>query len=346
MNRYVLIVMALSVITWTACAWAQTLPLMRISVENNDRHVQTQAVKRYADEIRKKLRGRIDVQFFSDARLFRDRDILQAMAQGRVEMGVPGTWHVARFEPNVQIFLLPAFYGRPAQAIYRAVDGAVGQTIADRLEKNLRLKVVGKWIDLGYAHLFSVNKKISRQEDIEGLRVRVAGGEANKLRIEAMGGRARIIPWPDLPQYLQQCRVDATLTSYETVESARLWKIGIKYAFEDQEYFPQYIPLVRLSFWNKLSDDTRHILTSTWEKYVDTARRDAAESQRKAKEILVENGVDVTRPDPVKMEVWRQKMLSRQDEFVKILNIDPELVHQIMKIFKQDAGSAHAKDES
>lgn len=338
--------MAWFVIAWAPCAWTQTLPLMRISVENNDRHVQARAVKRYADEIKKKLRGRIYVRFFSDARLFRDRDIIQAMAQGRVEMGVPGTWHVSRFEPNVQIFLLPAFYGRPAQANYQAVDGEVGQTIADRLEHNLKLKVVGKWIDLGHAHLFSVKKKILRQEDIAGLRVRVAGGEANKLRIEAMGGLARVIPWPDLPQYLQQKRVDAILTSYETVRSASLWKIGIKHAFEDQEYFPQYIPLVRLSFWNKLSEDTRRILTDTWDKYVDTARWEAAESQRRARHILVQNGVDITRPDPVQMEVWRQRMLSRQDEFVKVLKIDPELVRRIMNIFKQDAGSAHAKDES
>ena len=338
--------MAFIVLSWAACAGAQTLPLMRISVENNDRHVQTQAVKRYADEIKKKLKGRINVRFFSDARLFRDRDIIQAMAQGRVEMGVPGTWHVSRFEPNVQIFLLPAFYGRSAQANYQVVDGEIGQTIADRLEHNLKLKVVGRWIDLGHANLFSVNKKILRQEEIAGLRVRVAGGEANKLRIETMGGLARVIPWPDLPQYLQQKRVDAILTSYETVKSARLWKIGVRHAFEDQEYFPQYIPLVRLSFWHKLSDDTRCILTDTWEKYVDTARREAAESQRKAKHILVENGVDVTRPDPARQEVWRQKMLSRQDEFVKILKIDPELVRQIMKIFKRDAGFAHAKDES
>lgn len=344
MNRYVLITITLIVIAWFPCASAQMLPLMRISVENNDRHVQTQAVKRYADEIREKLQGRIDVQFFSNARLFRDRDIIQAMAQGRVEMGVPGTWHVSMFEPNVQIFLLPAFYGRPAEANYQAVDGRVGQTIADRLENNLQLKVVGKWIDLGHAHLFSEGKKILRHEDIAGLRVRVAGGEANKLRIQAMGGLPTIIPWPDLPEYLQQGRVDAILTSYETIESARLWKLGIKYVFEDQEYFPQYIPLLRLSFWNKLSDDSRRILTDTWEKYVDAARREAAESQSNAKNILIKNGVEVVIPDPIQMEARRQGMLARQDEFVEILKIDPELVGRIMKNFKHDAGFANAQD--
>ncbi len=333
MNRYFLIGIAFTTIAWFTSASAKTLPLMRISVENNDRHVQTQAVKRYADEIKEKLQGRIDVQFFANARLFRDQDIIQALAQGKVEMGVPGTWHVSRFEPNVEIFLLPFFYGRPAQVNYKLVDGAVGQTIAARLEDNLQLKVVGRWIDLGHAHLFSLNKKILRHEDIEGLRVRVAGGAANKLRIQALGGRPTIIPWPDLPEYMRRGRVDAVLTSYETVQSAMLWEKGIKHVFEDREYFPQYVPLVRLSFWNKLSDDMRHILTDTWEKHVDAARQEAAEAQINAKNSLVENGVEVVIPDLHEMEIWHQKMLSKQDEFVKILKIDPELVMRIMKNF-------------
>jgi len=91
--------------------------------------------------------------------------------------------------------------------------------------------------------------------------------------------------------------------------------------------------LVRLSFWDKLSDGIQRILTDTWEKHVDVARQEAAEAQINAKNILVENGIEVVIPDLHQMETWRQKMLSKQDEFVKILKIDPELFSQIMKNF-------------
>jgi C4-dicarboxylate-binding protein DctP len=77
----------------------------------------------------------------------------------------------------------------------------------------------------------------------------------------------------------------------------------------------------------------QRILTDTWEKHVDTARHEAAEAQINAKNILVENGVEIVIPDPHQMETWRQKMLSKQNEFVKILKIDPELVSQIMENF-------------
>ncbi len=66
---------------------------------------------------------------------------------------------------------------------------------------------------------------------------------------------------------------------------------------------------------------------------MDAARQEAAEAQINAKNILVENGVEVVIPDLHEMEIWHQKMLSKQDEFVKILKIDPELVIRIMKNF-------------
>jgi TRAP-type C4-dicarboxylate transport system substrate-binding protein len=134
------------------------------------------------------LDGRIDVQFFSGARLFRDADVIQALGRGTVEMAVPGTWHVTRYVPDVGVFLLPVFYGGRAEEIYRILEGPAGTELDKRIESTLNVKVIGGWIDLGHAHLFGIHRQIRRHEDIEGLKVRVAGGLANKLRIQGLGG--------------------------------------------------------------------------------------------------------------------------------------------------------------
>lgn len=313
-------------------AMAQNLPKMRISVENTETHVQTKAVKRFSDDLRKKLEGRINVQFFPNASLFRDKDIIKALGQGKVEMAVPGTWHVTRFEPNVGVFLLPIFYGRAADSNHMILDSDVGKRINGLIKENLQLKVVGKWIDLGHAHLFSITKEISRHEDIENLIVRVAGGIGNKLRIKALGGSPVAIAWPDLPEHMIQGRIDTILTSYETIRSAKLWEKGIKYAFEDQEYFPQYIPLIKMSFWKKLAPDIQAIVTNTWDKHVNTSRKQALEAQIRAKKILIENGVKVVVPSRQEIKIWRNQLLENQNDFIQTMNIDQEIVDQITNL--------------
>ncbi|GAK55097.1 TRAP-type C4-dicarboxylate transport system periplasmic component-like protein [Candidatus Vecturithrix granuli] len=315
---------------------AQMLPKMRISVENAPSHVQTKAVQGFAEELQQQLAGRIAVEFYSNAQLFRDNDVIQALMHGKVEMAVPGTWQFDRFDPNVGIFLLPIFYGRSAQTYYAILAGKIGDAINGKIEERLHLKVVGRWLDLGHAHLFSIGKPIVRYEDIRDMRIRVAGGIANELRIQALGGIPTSIAWPDLPAYLQQGTVDGILTSYETIRSAKLWEYGVNYGFEDREYFPQYIPLIRLSFWNKLPGDIQEIVLTTWDKHVDPAREKAAAMQTQAKAILLEQGVKIIVPDEDAIEQQRYALLSRQDEFVARMNIDPELVKQLLEAFREE----------
>jgi len=94
-------------------------PVMRISVENTDAHVQTIAVRRFAELVAQRLGDRLDVRFYSSASLFRDSEIVKALARGRVEMGVPGTWQIDPFIPEVGVFQLPSFYGTRPELVYQ-----------------------------------------------------------------------------------------------------------------------------------------------------------------------------------------------------------------------------------
>ncbi len=314
---------------------AVDLPILRISTENTDTHVQTIAARSFAKELKSKLSGILDVRFYANAQLFRDNDVIKALSQGKLEMAIPGTWHISKFEPSIGVFLLPMFYGRTAAENHKIIDGQIGQVLNKRIEHNLHLKVLGRWIDLGHAHLFGVNKKISSHLDIRGLRVRVAGGIGNELRIKAFNGLPMTIAWPDLPEYLQKGNIDAILTSYETIRSDKLWRYGVRYAFEDREYFPQYIPLIRLSFWKKLPVSIQKIIEKSWDEQVDTARENAAEAQLRAKKILIKEGIQVVIPSKNQIVVWRKKILPQQVEFVKTMGIDPELVELIDSKFNE-----------
>jgi TRAP-type C4-dicarboxylate transport system substrate-binding protein len=334
MNRSAVILLVLfSVLVFAGAAdreaAANLVPGMRISVENTASHFQTRAVERFAKQLKTALDGRIEVQFFSNARMFRDADVIRALGQAKVEMAVPGTWHVTRYVPDVGVFLLPVFYGRKARDIYKILDSPMGKDLNARIETTLNFKVIGGWIDLGHAHLFGIHRQIRQHEDISGLRVRVAGGIANKLRIQGLGGDPMIIPWPDLPEHIRQGRVDAVLTTYETIQSAALWKMGVTSVFEDRQYFPQYIPLMRNSFWNRLSDEIQKIIMDTWEKNINDSRTLAAASQQQARAQLIEHKVVVSVPEPEQMETWRNRLLPLQDGFVEQLGIDPALVRLI-----------------
>lgn len=324
------ILAALFFLTTTVCSPLHAdVPLLRISTENSADHVQTQAVARFADALAQRAAGRLAVRHSHSAELFRDRDVIKALQQGKVEMAVPGTWQLDRYAPDFGIFLLPMFYGRNADTNYLLRDGPIGREIAGRLEQALDVKVLGRWIDLGFAHVYGVNRRVTGHDDLMSLTVRVAGGEANLQRLRALGAEARVVAWPDLPAALARGTITGILSTHETVASARLWEHGVSWVFEDHEYFPQYVPLVSAKLWNSLPADLQRLIVATWEEQVTPARALAAEAQEEARAILKAHGIGITTPSAATLAAARQRLMSRQEALIEALDIDAALARQV-----------------
>lgn len=307
-------------------AAAQDAPRLRLSTENGVDHVQTKIVMRFVERVRQHADGKLVVDYQHSARLFRDADVVRAMRTGQVEMAVPGIWQLDRAEPSFALFLLPQFYGLGSTANYRVRDGALGRLVSERLATNARLQVLGRWIDLGFAHVFTIDPAVQTADDLNGLRIRLPGGEASVWRLTELGAQPQIIPWPDVPNALRLRAVNGLVSTYESVENAELMRLGLRYAYEDQAYFAQYVPVVARSFWNRLDPTLQSLLTECWEAEVEAGRAFAAQEQAEARARLAAQGMRIATPSVSALAETRRRLLVRQGELVAALGIDPALV--------------------
>lgn len=306
-------------------AGAETFSL-RISTENAPSHFQTRVVDAFAEAITRRSEGRIQARHVAGGHLFSDRDVVAALELGQLEMAVPGTWQIDRAVPDAGLFLLPLFYGRTMAEMHEAADGRPGREVAIRIERALDVTVLGRWLDLGFAHVFGRGRTVAGYADLAGRRIRVAGGEANVARLEVLGAEAFVIPWADFPEALRLGTVDGALTTFESVASARLWERGLRWAFADRQYFAQYVPLLSRRFWERLPIELRSLIGATWEAQVDAGRALAATAQGAARDAFLAAGGTVAEPPPEERARVRDLLLGRQDGLVAALGIDPPLV--------------------
>ena len=309
--------------------------VFRISTENSASHVQTRVVQRFADALARRSQGRLTVEFSHSALLFRDQDVIRALHQGKVDMAVPGTWQLDRYDPYVSVLMLPMFFGLEAADHHRVRDGQVGQLISAHLQESLQVAVPGRWIDLGHAHFYATGPAVAGYPDMTGLRVRIAGGEAIAAQMVAVGAVPVVVAWPDLPASLQRGRLDGLLTTHETIASARLWQHGIRSATEIKAYFAQYIPLISRAYWNQLPEDVRAMVRESWETGVTDARLEAAQAQSDARRTLEANGVRVQQPSKEAMQAWRKRALAAQGAIAQKLGIPETLVNQAQQALVQ-----------
>ena len=306
---------------------------LRLSLDTSAAHTRTLQMTAFAQELEKLASGKIKVEVFHSAQLFRDRDVGKALRQGGAEMGVPGPWNLTGIEANLDITQAPSFYGRPAADIYKVIDGDVGKSLNGMLEKKLGIHVIGKWLDLGAAHTFSTSKPLNSPDDLKGLKIRTSGGAGQMIRVKFFEGIPNFTAWPDVPLALSQGTFDALITTNESVKSAKLWDSGVKYSLQDYQFFAQYIPMMSEAFWQKLGPDLQKIVTTAWASKIDGWRKDMAASQAESVDIMKKAGVTVVAPDAATIEATRKKLMMTQDAVVKELKLDKALVDKANAAF-------------
>ena len=305
-----------------------------ISLETGPNHVRNLAIVKLAEELEEASGGRLEVRVFHGASKYKGSAVPTALAQGALDMGMPGTWHLGKFVPEFNIAGLPFLYGVRRDQQYKVWDGDVGAELTRRLEEKLKVKVIGRWIDLGYGQMFFINKQVKSHKDLVGLRMRAPGGASTLARYEGFGSNAIKIAWPDVPQALQRGTVDGLMATHESVRSAKLWDSGIKYAYDDYQGFYQYVPVISMRAWERLPSDIRKIIVDTWESKVDDIRKFAEERQASARVEGAKNGIARTDASPEDLAAMRKTLLATQDNLVTKLRIDPKLVNQAMSAIK------------
>ncbi|NNE83101.1 MAG: TRAP transporter substrate-binding protein DctP [Alphaproteobacteria bacterium] len=326
--------LGLAVLVGTPVA-GQAEPIkFKLALSTGPNHVRNISLEGFISKLKERTEGELEVEVFPANQLFKGPDIPKALAQGTLEMGVPGLWQMGKFEPNALIPDLPIFYGATRAQIYSVWDGPLGDEMKDRLEKKLRVKIVGDFMDLGYGTIFTTDKEIKSHADMAGMKFRTPPGAATVARYKVFGTNPVSIPFGDVPLALTQGTVDGLMTTHESSRSAKLWDSGVKFAYNDQQAFLQYVPMVSRVQWDKLTPAVRDIITNTWAETVGPARKLAEKRQADAQAEGTKNGVTTIEASPADLAAMRTKLLAAQDDIVKQLDMDPEFVARVAAALK------------
>jgi C4-dicarboxylate-binding protein DctP len=299
---------------------------LRCSIETPPAHTRNAIVRDYLHAIEQSTDGRIKTQLFDSGQLFPDLQVGKALLQGQIEMALPGTFSLTSIVPDADFIQLPALYGRPIEAVHDVIDGRAGQLLASQIEQRLKSHVIGPWLDLGFFNWYSTAKPLSGYDDLKGLKIRNNGGAGQAWRTGFMGAIPNTTPLPSVPLGLSQGTFDGLITSFETISSGQFWESGVRHALEDHQFVGEYVPMVSLAFWEKLSSDLQEFFTQSWKSKIAAYRMDMAAAQARARDVVQLHGITVVVPEAEDVATRRRAMMAHQSHVAKLSNISPEMV--------------------
>ena len=173
LRRWLLVV---GLLLWPAVSQAAEVTVkMGISVGGD--HLYVQMAKLMAQEIEKRVPGRVDWQLFPGAQLGRNDVIMRGLKTGTHIASMQASW-VAAIVPAFELFEAPFMFTNREQV--RKVAAAVQDDLAEELAKK-GVVLVGGIGELGFRQISNNVRPIVKPADLNGVKLRTPG---NPFRIK------------------------------------------------------------------------------------------------------------------------------------------------------------------
>ena len=209
--------------------------------------------------------GKVKVEVYPNSSLYKDKEEIEALQLGSVQMLAPST---AKFAPlgakEIEALDLPWLF--KDEATYaRAMKGPVGKWLFKKLESK-GISGLAYW-DNGF-HMVSSNRPLLMPDDFQGLKIRISGSKIADQYFRDVGSIPQIMAFSEVYQALQTGVVDGcenTASNYLTQKFHEVQKhITISY-----HAHLQYAVIVNSKFWNGLPADIRKQLDRAMDEATD-----------------------------------------------------------------------------
>ncbi|HZJ87811.1 MAG TPA: DctP family TRAP transporter solute-binding subunit [Sphaerochaeta sp.] len=285
------------------------------------------AADMFADLVRERSGGRIDISVYPDSLLGTDREITEQMQLGDIQFNAPFTGVLPAFVPQTQLFDLP-FAFRDSQGVYDAMYGPVGDILAPYLLQQ-GLRVLGYW-DGGFKSITNNTRPIHSPADLRGMRIRVSQSPLLISQFAAMNSSGVDIAFAELYTALQQGTVDGQENSLANIYTRRFYEAQ-KYMTVTEHGYLGYIFLVAEDFYQSLPADLRKIIDETADEVSDWQWIEARIEDNEYLEQLRQTDMEVVDLTPAQKQAFRDATASVYDVFVDSVKDGDKLIEALRK---------------
>lgn len=246
---------------------------LKFATQLPETHPVAAAALVYAKKVKEKSNGQIEITVFNNGTLGQERDLVEGMKLGTVDMANVNAALMVGFAPRWQVFSLPYIF-QSEEHMYKVVNGPIGQDLFKDLEKNGLKGLVYQWS--GFRSI-TAKKPVNTPDDLKGLKIRSMPSKTMVDSINAMGAIATPMDQGAVYNALQSGVLDGWENNPATVLSFKMQEVCPYFSYTNHFATPN-ITLISTKTWEKLPADVQKILMDV-----------ATESQKDESEIFHKN---------------------------------------------------------
>lgn len=271
-----------------------TLKLGHVSA-TGDTHMDV-ASNLFKEEVEKASNGQIKVQIYPSAQLGGERDMMESVATGTVEMSLMTTLTFDSQTPAFNGLSFPFLFENNEQ-FNKILHGETMKKAFASLD-DLNLHALGV-ISGGIRHFGTTEKPVLSLDDMKGLKMRAAENQMITDSYKELGTVPVTVPYADMFSAVQTGVVDGLSFDLHTWYSEGFYEL-IDHISLVNDMPIAAVLVMNLNLYNSLSDEQRKIINEASEKMesymVEKLQEFESTAIDKLKELNIEihNNVDTT----------------------------------------------------
>jgi len=274
---------------WMVNASAQTVIKVGYTPAANSHYgVGTQVL---CDEIEKGTQGRYKCQIFPNGALGGEREMIEAVQLGTLDMVNTSTGPVGNFVPEVKIVDIP-FLFRDYDHARHFLDAAPGQELLTKFPSKGLIALA--WTENGFRHMTNSKRAIVKPEDTAGLKMRTMENKVHMDGYKAFGIQPTPMAFPEVFGALQQGTVDGQENPIPVILASKFSQVQKHLSLTGHVYSPAlYLTSPRVM--TKLSDADKKAFYEAAKKATVAQRKKVNEDEANGIAQLEKEGMSVVR---------------------------------------------------
>ena len=247
--------------------------------------------------------GEIDVQIFPSSQMGPDREMIEGVQTGVLEMAIPPSSFFAGWDPAFAVIELPYMYASKDIA-FDVLDGSAGDGMLSRVE-NQGLVGLG-WLELGVRNVTNNVRPVATPEDLEGVKLRTMKVPAHVATFETLGANPTPMNFGEVYSALQQGVIDGQENPLAIITSQRFYEVQ-KYLSTTGHVFAVYMPVISKPFFESLSAEHQKLVRDSMAAARDHQAQLVASEDAAQLEQIRAAGVEVLELTAEQRQVFADK---------------------------------------
>jgi C4-dicarboxylate-binding protein DctP len=270
-----------------------------------------QAAERFKQLAEKATNGRVKVEVYPNSQLYKDKEELEALQLGAVQMLAPS---LAKFGPlgvkEFEAFDLPYIFPSKT-ALYNVTEGEIGKSLMKKLEPK-GITGLAFW-DNGFK-VMSANRPLHSVADFKGLKMRIQSSKVLDAQMRALGANPQVLAFSEVYQALQTGVVDGTENPPSNMYTQKMHEVQKHVTVSNHGYLG-YAVIVNKKFWDGLPPDIRTALDKAMKEATTFEKAIAQRDNDLALEAIKKTGkTEIYTPSVKEQAEWRKALLPVQKD--------------------------------